>query len=89
MQKADKTDEIAASAEQKLPGPLAGVTGQELPGKSLRAAHSASREEKNEPDLALGSASSDAAASSKGHLHIGRDGAMAFLDSAPITGAGS
>jgi hypothetical protein len=61
MQKADKTNEIAASAEQKLPGPTAGVTGEDLPGKALRAVHSASREEKTESDSAASSSSADAA----------------------------
>jgi hypothetical protein len=43
MQKAEKTNEISASAEQKLPCPAPGVTGEELPGKSLQSVHPASR----------------------------------------------
>lgn len=64
MQKAEKTNEISAFAEQKLPGPAAGVTGSELPGKSLRSVHPASWGEKTDLALDIGSSSSGAAAPS-------------------------
>ena len=64
MQKAEKTNEISASAEQKLPGPAAGVTGEELPDKSLRSVPPASREEKTDLASDIGSSSSGAAAPS-------------------------
>ncbi len=46
MQKAEKTNELSASAEQKLPVPPAGVTGEELPGRIVLPTNALPRQDK-------------------------------------------
>ena len=48
MQKAEKTNELSASAQQNLPVAPAGVAGEELPAAITRTVNSLSRQEKSE-----------------------------------------
>ena len=60
MQKADKTNEFSATAEQNVPVPPAGVTGEELPGRIVRSINSMPRQDKSEPASSLSFAPSGA-----------------------------